>query len=321
MNSTNRTQATGTHAAPPLPAASPPGPRQKGGLVREVLACLASGPKSRAEIRGTVSCRYPDLYKAIGKLVRAGAAAEVGKGRYEAVPGAQTALDDPARLSRVILAFLATPRRIGEVARHAGAPRGTVRSRVDALVCAGQAAKVGPGLYAATGQPRAMPCVPAARPSAPARRRAQPIRDAILAFLGEPRQARDVAAHIGRPVSTATSHLATMRRRGLVVRIAHGRYERAEPAPAPDLARPAAAFVPSPVRHAILAHLSEPRRLKDVAAHIGSSAGSAYSHLHELRRRGLVARIGRGRYQRTHAVAAESPATACAGSVSPRRVA
>ncbi len=319
MSSTNRTQATGTHAAPPLPAASPPGPRQKGGLAREVLACLASGPKSRAEIRGTISCRYSDLYKAIGKLVRAGAAAEVGKGRYEAVPGAQAALGDPARLSRVILAFLAAPRRIGEVARHAGAPRGTVRSRVDALVCAGQAAKVGPGLYAATGQSRAVPRVPAARPAAPARRRAQPIRDAILAFLGEPRQARDVAAHIGRPVSTATSHLATMRRRGLVVRVAHGRYERAEPAP--DLARLAAAFVPSPVRHAILAHLSEPRRLKDIAAHVGSSAGSAYSHLDELRRRGLVARTGRGRYQRTHAVAAESPAAACAGSVPPRRVA
>jgi len=284
-----------------------------------VLACLASGPKSRAEIRGAISCRSLDLYKTIGKLVRAGAAAEVGKGCYEAVPGAQAALGDPARLSRVILAFLAVPRRIGEVARHAGAPRGTVRSRVDALVCVGQAAKVGPGLYAATGRPRAVPCVPAARPSAPARRRAQPIRDAILAFLGEPRQARDVAAHVGRPVSTATSHLATMRRQGLVVRVAHGRYERAEPAP--DLARPAAAFVPSLVRHAILAHLSEPRRLKDIAAHIGSSAGSAYSHLHELRRRGLVARTGRGRYQRTHAVAAESPAAACAGSVPPRRVA
>ncbi len=38
-----------------------------------------------------------------------------------------------------------------------------------------------------------------------------------------------MAAHIGRPVSNATGHLAAMRRRGLAVRTGHGRYERAKP--------------------------------------------------------------------------------------------
>jgi len=73
-------------------------------------------------------------------------------------------------------------------------------------------------------------------------RRPQPIRDAILAFLGEPRQAREVAAHIGRPVSNATGHLAAMRRRGLVVRTGPGRYERAETLPDPVLQADAAAL-------------------------------------------------------------------------------
>ena len=228
MRATAKPQAAGTHAAPPLPAASPSPVRERGGLARGVLACLASGPKSRAEIMGIVGCDAWAVHRAVGKLVRAGAAVGVGNGCYGTAPGMQARIDNPARLGRMILAFLATPRRIGEVARHTGAPRGTVRSRVDALVCTGQAAKAGRGLYVATGRPRVAPGVPAAPPAAPCSWRRQPIRDAILAFLGEPRQAQDVAAHIGRPVSTATGHLAAMRRLGLVVRVAPGRYERAD---------------------------------------------------------------------------------------------
>ena len=229
MSATTKPQAAGPHVASTLPAASPPAGRHRGDLASEVLACLASGPKSRTEIRKVVGCHPWAVHKAVDKLLRTGAAVEVGEGRYGATPGAQTRIDDPARLGRTILAFLAAPRRIGEIARHTGAPRGTVRSRVDALVCTGQATRVSLGLYVATGRPRVVPRVPAAPPSAPCSWRRQPIRDAILAFLGEPRRAQDVAAHIGRPVSTATGHLAAMRRLGLVVRAAPGRYERAEP--------------------------------------------------------------------------------------------
>jgi len=59
-------------------------------------------------------------------------------------------------------------------------------------------------------------------------RRPQPIRDAILAFLTEPRSARAIADHIGRPVPTATGHLAAMRRRGLVLRLGFAAYARAD---------------------------------------------------------------------------------------------
>ncbi len=54
--------------------------------------------------------------------------------------------------------------------------------------------------------------------------RPQPIRDAILAYLSEPRRAVDIARHIERPVPTTTGHLAAMRRLGLVDRVGYGLY-------------------------------------------------------------------------------------------------
>ena len=58
--------------------------------------------------------------------------------------------------------------------------------------------------------------------------RPQPIRDAILRFLSEPRSAQAIAEHIKRPVPTATGHLAAMRRLGLVVRLGYAAYARAD---------------------------------------------------------------------------------------------
>ena len=58
--------------------------------------------------------------------------------------------------------------------------------------------------------------------------RPQPIRDAILAFLSEPRSASQVAAHIERSVPNATGHLAAMRRKGLVLRLGYAAYARSD---------------------------------------------------------------------------------------------
>ncbi len=210
-------------------------------------------------------------------LVRMGGDGE-GSAResaWNAIGGAapeQAMIEDCDRLSRAILAFLDVPRRICEVARHTGAPRGTVRGQLDVLVCTGQAARIGQGLTVATGQARVIPDVPAAPQSAPHRRRLQPIRDAILAFLGEPRQAREVAEHIGRPVSNATGHLAAMRRRGLVLRTGHGRYERAEP-------------LPDPVRQAATDALSISSE-----ARVGSGHGDTDGAVQDARSGGILPR-------------------------------
>jgi len=72
--------------------------------------------------------------------------------------------------------------------------------------------------------------------------RPQPIRNAILAYLSEPRSAQAIARHINRPVPTATGHLAAMRRLGLVVRLGYAAYARADYAgpPCPSTGSPAA---------------------------------------------------------------------------------
>jgi len=83
------------------------------------------------------------------------------------------------------------------------------------LVRLGVAIRVGYGLY---GLPdAALPLVPT---------RPQPIRDAILACLSQPRRAVEVAAYIGRPGSITTGHLGAMKRLGLVVQVERGVYAR-----------------------------------------------------------------------------------------------
>ena len=54
------------------------------------------------------------------------------------------------------------------------------------------------------------------------------IRAKILAFLDQPRSAREIATHIERTVPNATGHLRAAGKLGLVVRIDWGRYVRAD---------------------------------------------------------------------------------------------
>src|SRR5208337_461223 len=124
--------------------------------------------------------------------------------------------------------------------------------------------------------------------------RPQPIRDAILAYLTELRSARDIALHIDRPVPTATGHLAAMRRRGLAKRIAYATYA---PPDWPEAAETMGQLARSqPTRTAILEYLTEPRSVRDIALHIDPSRETTGSHLTDMRRRGLIKRVGYGVY-------------------------
>ena len=135
--------------------------------------------------------------------------------------------------------------------------------------------------------------------------RPQPIRDAILAYLTEPRLARDIALHIDRPVPTATGHLAAMRRRGLVKRIAYAVYAPPDwPAPAETMGQSAKS---QPTRTAILAYLTEPRSVRQITLHIDRSSDTTRSHLTDMRRRGLIKRVGRGVYARSDSPMPEYP--------------
>ena len=185
-----------------------------------------------------------------------------------------------------ILAFLFQPRQLGAIAAHVGRSKTATAQHLHAMQHTGAVVRVGWGLYDRAGH-----CAPLPYPIS----RAQPVRDAILAFLTEPRQVEAVAIHVNRSKSAAAQHLLAMRRRGLVVRASWETYARADTHPAP----PKPIQRPQPIRDAILAFLADqPRHAEAVAAHIARSTATATGHLAAMRRRGLVVRVGWGTYAR-----------------------
>ena len=138
-------------------------------------------------------------------------------------PGVVAPAGVPAPLSageflvmrNAVQASLSQPRRSAEVGRLLDITPEAARSCLHDLVRRRVAVRVGYGLY---GLPdAALPLVPT---------RPQPVRDAILACLSQPRRVVEVAAYIGRPGSTTTGHLGAMKRLGLVVQIERGVYAR-----------------------------------------------------------------------------------------------
>ena len=103
----------------------------------------------------------------------------------------------------------------------------------------------------------------------PSTRRRQPVRDAILAFLVEPRSAKELADHIDRKVSVATGHLRAMSLRNLVVRVSWGVWVRSDRCQhAPD---PATIRRNNPAQDALLEHLAQPRTVEDLERLTGKS--------------------------------------------------
>ncbi len=121
--------------------------------------------------------------------------------------------------------LLAAPSRAGVVGRALGLSRSVAERLLAQLEQAGEVVRVDYGIY---GLPGVRARRGLARLSPVALHRPQPIRDAILDYLTEPRRAMQIAAHIERSTAIATGHLAAMKRRGLVVSVKHGVYARPE---------------------------------------------------------------------------------------------
>ncbi|USQ74633.1 helix-turn-helix domain-containing protein (plasmid) [Roseomonas mucosa] len=128
--------------------------------------------------------------------------------------------------------------------------------------------------------------------------RPQPVRDDILAYLTKPRHAYEIAAHTGRRTATITGHMQAMLRLKLVERVAYGVYARAGTL---DASPPPAALVrPHPTRERILAFLTEPRHVSDIAAHLDRPRGSVAPQLRAMIDHGLVRRVRRSVFDRAH---------------------
>ena len=129
--------------------------------------------------------------------------------------------------------------------------------------------------------------------------RPQPIRDAILAYLTEPRLAVDIARHIKRPVPTTPGHLAAMRRLGLVDRVGHGVYalngtavavgdQAFQPRKRPPVGQPEGRVAFLALARRIRRELAAPCRCADLAVRLGEPWDAVHAVVERLWLSGIV---------------------------------
>lgn len=119
------------------------------------------------------------------------------------------------------------------------------------------------------------------------RARPQPVRDAILAFMTEPRQAFEIARHTGKATASITGHMRAMLELGLVERIAYGRYARSGTATVPP--RHIALIRPRSLTDRVLATLDQPKTLGEVAESLQLPVERVLPHLEKMRESGAIA--------------------------------
>ncbi|MGI4795889.1 MAG: hypothetical protein ACRYG8_17850 [Janthinobacterium lividum] len=183
-------------------------------------------------------------------------------------------------IGRVLAAVNHVPSNAADIASRCGLSRVAASHRLSCLVKRGCIQRVGYGLFTLSSSEAAVP-VPTQALGRP-----QPVRDQILAFLTEPRQAFEVAAHTGRRTATITGHMRAMLKLNLVVRVGYGRYARPEFGyllPSMD-----ALVRQHPVCEKILALLEEPRNATEIAAQLQRPVSLVRDRLRAMQTRGLV---------------------------------
>ena len=122
-------------------------------------------------------------------------------------------------------------------------------------------------------------------PPPPAERKGA-IRAKILAFLDEPKSARDIATHIDRTVPNATGHLRAACKRGHVVRVDWGRYVRADRCTEP----PDRASIrrPNSDQDLLLSVADQARSLDDLVRLTGRTANRLRHVLRRLQAKGAT---------------------------------
>ena len=200
----------------------------------------------------------------------------------DVISGITPAECPPAKtmVRRVLAAVNHTPSDAAAIASRCGLSRVATAKRLSGLVKSGRIQRVGYGLFVISSSEPTRP-VPTQAPARP-----QPVRDQILAFLSEPRQAFEVAAHTGRRTATITGHMRAMLKLNLVQRVGYGRYARTGSGSAPASAEK---FVrPHPTCELILALLDEPRQAQELAAQLQRPVTLIRDRLRTMQLRGLV---------------------------------
>ena len=183
-------------------------------------------------------------------------------------------------VQRVLAAVSCKPSSAVDIANRCGLSRKATAHRLSRLAKSRRIQRVGYGLYCVNGPEATMP-MPAQHLGRP-----QPVRDQILAFLTEPRQAFEVAVHTGRRTATITGHMRAMLKLNLVERVGYGRYAQTGSGSAPPSADKL--LRPHPVCEQILACLDQPRDAKDIAAYLQRPVGLVRDRLRIMQTRGWV---------------------------------
>jgi hypothetical protein len=131
-------------------------------------------------------------------------------------------------------------------------------------------------------------------PPASTRQRRHPIRDAIMAFLIEPRTVKQVADHIERRTNTATGHLRAMHKKTLLVRLRWGVWVRRDKCTNPPDQTSIRRGRPS--QDVLLDHLHEPKTLDELEQITGNPRRSLQSALTAMVRRAAIEKGGDGRF-------------------------
>jgi hypothetical protein len=202
----------------------------------------------------------------------------------------------PLEKREKILAFLNKKRATVEVAAHIGLTRDTTSRLLADMGRRYLVVRVGWGIWLRADCRKANSGDTDVAGTTTKPTRPQPIRDAILAFLVEPKSAKEVATHINRPVPVATGHLRAMRSRALVVRVSWGVWVRRDCCDnAPD---PSTIRRNFPAQEALLRHLSEPRTLEELEQASGTPRSTFREALTKLVDSGAVLRQSDDRYAR-----------------------
>ncbi|QDD96931.1 helix-turn-helix domain-containing protein [Roseomonas mucosa] len=213
---------------------------------RRIAAALpVSGGTSLADLEARTALPPVVIAAEVEALVRLGAAERGPQGTWRR-GGMQAPTPSQRRaLVRMVArgAILAEPARpisSVDLARALGLRPARMNDLLQAMLRRGEVSHLGYGLYTATGNR----CTGLAALPAPcggnSRTRGRRVGDAILAFLSEPRQAGEIAGHVGRSISNVTGHLRALQASGEVVRLGWGRYALASTSALPpaDLRRP-----------------------------------------------------------------------------------
>ena len=261
--------------------------------IRDAIIAYLSVPRLARDIALHINRPVPVATGHLAAMQRRGPAKRIGYAVYappdwpEAAEAfSALARSQPARAE--ILEYLTEPRTLREIALHVNHSRQTAATHLAAMHKRGLVKNLGSGVYALADSPPEPPMANAS---------SQPIRDAILRYLTEPRFVREIALHLDQPVLTVTGHLSAMQRRGLIRRVGPGVYA---PLDSPIPAEPAGAPVtPGPSRtrsgsqsaahRCACALLTGPRNIQSLRLETGLPGADVAAGLNALWLAGLVA--------------------------------